>query len=175
MMKRLLIRLGLSRDPGPRWVDDVLAPLRETRADADVAASVMMRVHASESPGIVVIATGSRFPLVAALIGAPLLLGAIAALVASGDGFFDLWNTALALGHVAWVMVASVVEFCGNILSSSAPVARAVARVFETIAPILRGAGLIAAAWGVLSILFSFVVFAQARRNSSAGPHGGLR
>lgn len=176
MIRRLRILLGLLRDPGERWAQDVLAPLRRARADLDVAAPVMARLR-SATPRMETVAVAPARPravLATTLVTAPVLAAAIILLVTSGDGFFELWNTATALGHAAWVMLASAVQFCGRMLSSAAPLGRAVLRLVEKVAPILRGAGLVAAAWGLLSILFSFYVFAQARRNSSAGHHGGL-
>jgi len=72
----------------------------------------------------------------------------------------------------------------GRVLSEAAaqgmtlalPFLRAVRTCLEVSAPLLRGAGLLAAAAGVLSILFSTFVFASARKSAPrATLQGGLR
>jgi hypothetical protein len=171
---RSLFRAGRAAgDPGSRWIVEVLEPLRRQTPDFDVTPRVMARIVAElgglrpslSSPRASRLAWVSSLALACsalAFLGSTLLL-----LVAGGDeGVRQVVGLGLSGWHVVAVMGRLTAELVIRVVASVLPIARAGWALLEVAAPLLRGTGLLAAAGGVLSILFSTYVFASARKTA---------
>jgi hypothetical protein len=170
------------RDPGPRFAEEVLEPLRRETVECDIAPRVMARIFAERDAAVAASARGpQRYAWVASLslAGASLvfLISTVMVMVTGGDegvrqatGFLASgWQVVLVLGRL-------VADLAGRILAEALPMARKVLALLEVSAPLLKGAGTLAAAGGLFSILFSTYVFASARRTAPrADLNGGTR
>ncbi len=107
-----------------------------------------------------------------AFLGSTLLV-----LVLGGDeGVRQIVGIGLSGLHVLMVLGRLVVDLGARGLVPVLLILRAGWALLEVAAPLLRGAGLLAAAAGVLSILFSTYVFASARKTAPrADFQGGIR
>ena len=173
-MSRFTLQPGRpADDPGEAWADDLLAPLRRQRHEVDVVRSVMSRVEArrplpsfSPLPG--------RWPEVA--WAASLLLGVVCLgillatagiMVAQGDeGYRTLVTLATSMGRVALHAVSSAGGVLAALWVAVLAFCRATWTVVEAMAPLVRGAGSLAAVAGLLSLAFSAFVFAHSRRTA---------
>lgn len=175
--------MSARRDPGDRWTEEVLRPLRRQAVECDVARRVMARILAERDASLAAAgAPGApRYAWVfsLSLAGASLifLIATAFVMVAGGDegvrqvtGFLaSCWHVVLVFGR----LVASLGE---RILAEALPIARKVLALIEVSAPLLKAAGTLAAAGGLCSILFSSYVFASARKTAPrADFHGGTR
>jgi len=179
-----LIRAGRAgSDPGSRWTVDVLHPLGRQSVECDVTPRVMARIvaemgvlrPATTSPRVSRLAWASSLLLacaVLAFLGSTLFL-----LVLGGDeGVRQIVGLGLSGWHVLLVFGRLVADLGARILATVLPILRAISVLLEVAAPLLRGAGLLAAAGGVLSILFSTYVFASARKTAPQVEfQGGIR
>jgi hypothetical protein len=181
---RALIRAGRSTgDPGAPWTLDVLAPLRRQTIECDVASRIMSRIVVrAATPGLST--TSPAVPRLA--LASSLLLGSSAlaflgstlvVLVLGGDeGVRQVVGLGLSGWHVLVVLGRLAAGIGAGVAASLVPILRACWTLLEVAAPLLRGAGLLAAAGGVLSILLSTYVFASARKTAPrVDLQGGLR
>ena len=171
------------RDPGPRWTEEVLGSLRRQAIDCDIAPRVMMRILAERDAAL--LAATARGPhryawaASLSLAGASLvfLIATLMVMVSGGDEGVRQATGVLASGwQVVLVFGRLAADLWGRILAEGLPMARKVLAVVEVSAPLLKGAGTLAAAGGLCSILFSSYVFASARRTAPrADFNGGTR
>jgi hypothetical protein len=160
-------------DPGAVWADRAMAPLRGRMADVDVAARVMRRIAAAAP-------APAAAPLPERWVGvswAASIAGGVAALSL-------LMATALALAfsgdssvHALWTLIATTVrlaahgygqagQFAAALLQAARAVLYAGWRLADAAAPLARGAGLVAALSGLISIGISVVVVSRASRTA---------
>ncbi len=171
------------RDPGPRWTEEILLPLRRRTLDCDVAPRVMARILAERDAALLAATARGphRYAWVASLslAGASLvfLISTLMVMVSGGDEGVRQATGLLASGwQVVLVLGRLVADFGESVLAQALPVARKVLALIEVSAPLLKGAGTLAAAGGLCSILFSSYVFASARRTAPrADFNGGTR
>jgi hypothetical protein len=170
-------------DPGGAWAAEALRPLGRQTIECDVARRVMARI-AVERGGLQPIATpvgATRLAWVSSLLlaaAALVFLGStIFMLVLGGDeGVRQLADLVSAGGHLLLLAGRLLSDFGARALATVLPYLRASWALLEVAAPLLRGAGLVAAACGVLSILFSTYVFASARKTAPrVNFQGGIR
>ncbi|HKB08748.1 MAG TPA: hypothetical protein VKF61_10760 [Candidatus Polarisedimenticolia bacterium] len=161
------------QDPGERWVDEILRPLGREEADCDVASRVMARIaaegggplSAAVSPPPHRLAWVSSLTLACASLA--FLVAALLLLVTGGDeGVRQIVGMGLSCWHVVGVFGRVAADFASRVLEVVLPILRAIEALLEVAAPLLRGAGLVAAAGGVASIAFSAYVFASARKTA---------
>jgi len=178
-----------AEDPGESWVEALLDPLRREEVACSVAPSVMARIAAARVPAR---------PLPALLARPRLLWAACVPASLAALGFLSLIGLSLSrgggaaatprglVGEFLWRLIALTagrVAAAGGLLARvAAPFLRVAWVLIETVAPVLRGAGLVAAATGLLSMVISVYVFSTYRRTAPrAGaasgffPHGGIR
>jgi len=98
-------------------------------------------------------------------------------LVRGGDeGVREIVGLGLSGWHVLTVFGRVAADLGARALALVLPILRAGRALLEVAAPLLRGAGLLAAAGGVFSILFSTYVFASARKTAPrVDLQGGIR
>jgi hypothetical protein len=170
-------------DPGPSWAGEALEPLRRLEADCDVVPAVMARVRALQ-PAVAAAASpilpsrlAWRWSLV--LGGATLVSLAVtlAVLILSGDeGSREALKATVSLGRLLMFAIELVCSLVIRIAAAGVPLLRGLLAIVQTASPVILGAGTLAAACGVLSIIYSSYVFAHARRTSPpARTHGGTR
>jgi len=161
-------------DPGERWAADLLRPLRLQEAECDVVSRVMTRIAAVPS-GIPRLAWASSLLLACSSLA--FLLSTLLVLVLGGDeGARQIVLLGVSSWHVLAVFGRLLADFGARILALVLPFVRALWTLLEVGAPLLRGAGFLAAAGGVLSILFSAFVFAGARKTAPrVNFQGGIR
>ncbi|OLC55302.1 MAG: hypothetical protein AUH92_02475 [Acidobacteria bacterium 13_1_40CM_4_69_4] len=156
-----------------RWADEALGPLRRQTVDCDVAPAVMARILAERdailpdpvSPRAYGIAWASSVALGVASF--TFFVSTLLVLVIGGDeGVREIVRLGTSTWHVLVVFGRLFAEAGGRVLSDALPVLRKVWALLAIAAPIARGAGMLAAAGGVLSILFSSYVFAAARKTA---------
>jgi hypothetical protein len=171
------------RDPGPRWADEVVGPLRRQAVDCDVAARVMARILAERDAALLAASARGphRYAWVASLslAGASLvfLIATLVTMVSAGDeGVRQATGLLASSWHVVVVSGRLVADLGQRMLAEALPTARKILALIEVSAPLLKGAGTLAAAGGLCSILFSSYVFASARRTAPrADFNGGTR
>ena len=171
------------RDPGARWADELLSSLRREQVDLDVSPAVMARVVASRGGA----ATAIVLPKPPALAWATCFVSGVSALailattlyallLGRDEGLRQAWALGGALGRLGIVLVDTLARLGGGILTASGAFLRGAWVILETAAPLIRGAGTLAVICGLLSIVFSLLVFARARRTApAAGFQGGIR
>src|SRR6185295_10233313 len=170
-------------DPGEAWAAEVLRPLSRQVADCDVVPSVMARIAAGHGEPLPMTAAPPphRLAWVSSLTLAcaslAFLVCALLLLVTGGDeGVRQLVGVGLSCWHVLGVLGRVAADVGARVLTVVLPILRALWALFEVAAPLLRGAGLLAAAGGVLAILFSTYVFASARKTAPrVNFQGGIR
>jgi hypothetical protein len=171
------------RDPGDRWTETLLGPLRRQAVECDVAPRVMARIMAerdaylaaSGAPGAPRYAWVFSLSLAASSLVA--LIATLVVMVTGGDeGVRQVTGVLGACWHVFLVSGRLAANLGASILAEGLPLLRKLWALLEVSAPLLRGAGALAAAAGVFSILFSSYVFASARRTAPRAEfHGGTR
>ena len=179
MRLRLPFRPARAADPGARWADETLAPLRRVRAEVDVAPAVMRRLRSGPAPAAAA-ATPRAAWAAAFAFGASSLAALVATLIVlwltGDDGIRGATRAAAALGRATLGLWERTVTVVFALLGTAGPFLRAVREILEAAAPIVQAAGTAAALSGVLAILYSSYVFARARRiDPDAGLHGGTR
>jgi hypothetical protein len=165
-------------DPGEAWALRALEPLRRETADCDVAPAVMARVAALRPPRHAAAATCRTRWLAAALVLTCVLAAAVVAAALLGDQGFvrEAWTLLAFSGRLLLAAGASLLAFAGRALPVAGALLRPVLILIQVSAPLLRGAGIAAAALGALSILFSLSAFAHALRTAPARSlKGGTR
>ena len=170
-------------DPGAPWADALLRDLARQSIAVDVAPAVMRRVRAGRpasafaSPAFTPLperwqpyAWAASFFLGLAALGLLAATGGL--MIVNGDpgarGSFTLLGAAAKLALLT-------AGYAGSLLTTLGAAALAIGRgawtIVETMAPLVRGAGLLAATGGALSILVSFYVFDHARRTAPVAGH----
>jgi hypothetical protein len=101
----------------------------------------------------------------------------LAVLILSGDeGSRQALKATASLGHLLMFAVELVISLVIRIAAAGVPLLRGLLAIVQAASPVILGAGTLAAACGVLSIIYSSYVFAHARRVSPpARAHGGTR
>ena len=170
-------------DPGERWAAEILRPLRHQKAECNVVSLVMARIAAERgemgmvalSPRAHRLAWASSLMLACASLA--FLVSTLLVLVVGGDeGVRQIVGLGLSCWHLLAVFGRVAADLGARILADVLPILRALWALLEVAAPLLRGAGLAAAAGGVLSILFSAFVFAGARKTAPrVNFQGGIR
>lgn len=170
------------RDPGDRWAEETLGPLRRQEVECDVAPRVMARIMAGRdavqplpvSPRAHGFAWASSLILAAGSL--VFLVTTLVVMVSRGDeGVRQLAGLAASGWHVLLVVGRLIADLGAGVLADVLPILRKLRALLEVAAPLLRGAGMLAAACGGLSILFSSYVFASARKTAPrAGLQGGI-
>jgi len=160
-------------DPGERWAAGILEPLRRQEAACDVVVRVMARIAADRlhpsavaaSPRAHSLAWASSLMLGCASLA--FLVSVLLVLVGGGDeGVRQIVGLGMSSWHVLAVFGRLAADLGARVLAFVLPILRALWALLEVGAPLLRGAGIVAAAGGVLSILFSTYVFASARKTA---------
>ncbi len=177
-------------DPGPSWTEAALRPLRTERVDPDVARAVMRRIAAGRARPLPdsFRLRRPRLALASCVAGGLVAFGLVSAtlvtLVAGGDdGVRQIGALASSAGRIVVALGGFALALLQGILSAGLLLLRGAWTLLEAAAPLLRGAGLIGAAAGILSILISSWLLAQACRtapliadaNGGAAPRGGFR
>jgi len=170
-------------DPGGLWTVEALRPLSRQTVECDVTPRVMARIAVEQgrlrpltaSPRVTRLAWASSLLLACAALA--FLGSALFMLVVGGDeGVREIVGLGLSGWHVLMVLGRLTADLGVRILSLVLPILRAGWALLEVAAPLLRGAGLLAAGGGVLSILFSTYVFASARKTAPrVDLQGGIR
>ena len=171
------------RDPGPRWTEEVVGPLRGQAVECDVAPRVMARILAERDAALLVASTRGphryAWAFSLSLAGASLvfLIATLSVMVSGGDEGVRQATGLLASGWQVVLVFGRLVAGLGErILAEALPIARKVLALIEVSAPLLKAAGTLAAGGGLCSILFSSYVFASARRTAPrADFNGGTR
>lgn len=168
-------------DPGAEWVEQLLSPLRDERIACDVAPRLMGRI-AAELPArrpIGLRAGTSRLALGGSLFvgfaAFVFLLSALVMRVTGEDEGARLLSTMLEpAAPLAESGARHLYRFALSVGAAGLAILRGAWVVAVAASPLIRGAGLLAAAGGLLSILFSTFLFAHARRVAPmTGPRGG--
>ncbi len=175
--------MSARRDPGARWTEEVLGPLRRQAAECDVAPRLMARILAERDAALFAASAPGphryawAFSLSLAGASVVFLIATLIAMVSGGDEGVRQATGLLASGwHILLVFGRLVADLGETILAEALPIARKVMALVEVSAPLLKGAGTLAAAGGLCSILFSSYVFASARRTAPrADFNGGTR
>lgn len=171
------------RDPGDRWAEEVLHPLRRQAIDCDVAPRVMARIMAERDAALAATSAPGvqRYAWVVSLslagVSLIFLMATVIVMVASGDeGVRQVTGLLASCWHLIVVFGRLAADLGEKILVEALPILRKIRALLAVSAPLLRGAGTLAAAAGLCSILFSSYVFASAR-NTAPRPelHGGTR
>jgi hypothetical protein len=165
-------------DPGEAWARRALEPLRRETADCDISPAVMARVAALPAPRPAPAGSRrARWLVAAAAAGMVLLSAGLAATVLGEEGFArEAWALLSFGGRLLVAAGASLLAVASRALVVAGAMFRPVLILIEVAAPLLRGAGLAAAAFGALSILFSLSAFAHALRTApSRSLKGGTR
>jgi len=160
-------------DPGARWADALLSDLRRETLDIDVTRQVMLRLEAHR-PAPAPIPLPGHWPGVAwaASIGLGcaclvLLMATLGAMVLGGDeGARAAWALVTSAGQVTWGLLGRFGQAAAAFLSASLALLRGAYSLLDTLAPVVRGAGALAAMTGALSIACSVYVFDRARRGA---------
>jgi hypothetical protein len=157
-------------DPGERWADEVLAPLRRRAAEVDVTGAVMRRIEARRPapapPPLPARWAGASWAATLALGFAGLgLLLATAAVMAFGSDqeARSLLTVLQSAGRLASHGYAHAGSLAAGLGQAAFAVFKGAWLLVATAAPLVRGAGLLAAAGGLLSIVISIVVVSRAR------------
>lgn len=160
-------------DPGTGWTADVLAPLRRQRVECDVTPRVMARIAAELGgrPATAIWPRGSRLAWASSLLlacAALAFLGSTLLLLVRGgdEGVQQVVGLGLSSWHVLVVFGRLLTGLGAGAVAALLPILRAGWVLLDVAAPLLRGAGVLAAAGGALSILFSTYVFASARKTA---------
>ena len=180
---RWIRRAPAEADPGDRWAAEALRPLRRQTVECDVAFRVMARITAERrelrpvalSPRAHRLAWASSLTL--AFTSLAFLVSTLLVLVIGGDeGVREIVGLGLQCWHVIGVFGRLLADLGGRVLAEVLPILRALLALLEVGAPLLRGAAIVAAAGGVLSILFSTYVFASAHKTAPrVNFQGGIR
>ena len=160
-------------DPGELWADDLLAPLRRQRHEVDVVSAVMSRIEA-RPPLPSFAPLPGRWPEIAwaaslalGVVCLGILLATAGVMVAQGD---EGWRTLVTLSASMGRVALHAVAFAGGVLAAlwttTLALFKATWTLVEAMAPLVRGAGYLAAVGGFLSLAFSTYVFAHSRRTA---------
>ncbi len=160
-------------DPGTEWADTLFAPLRRESVTCDVAPRVMQRI-AAERPatgGVIAQRSGPRLVWAGSLFlgfaSLAFLSSALVVLMGGGDdGIRTLWTMLEPSARLVALAAAHLGRFAAAVGAAGLAVLRGGEGLLQMAMPVLRGAGLIAAACGLLSIVLSFYLFTHARRSA---------
>lgn len=161
------------RDPGDRWTETLLAPLRRQEVECDIAPRIMARILAERDAALAAAAAPDPHRYVwvfsLSLAGASLvfLIATLIVMVSGGDEGVRQATGLLASGWQILLVFGRVIAGLGErALAEALPIARKALALVEVSAPLLKAAGAVAAAGGLCSILFSSYVFASARKTA---------
>ena len=166
-------RRGRPEDPGPGWAESALRPIRAQKIDTDVSRSVLARIAAEKARPLrhPIILRRPRLALAACVMGGVISFGLVVAalltLAINGDeGVRQIGTLLSSAGHLFVVVGGLFLSTVKGILSAGLALGRGIWILLETAAPLLRGAGMVAAACGLLSIPVSFYLLAQGYRSA---------
>lgn len=156
-------------DPGEDWARATLGPLRREVAECDVARAVMARL-AAIGPHRTMGAGRRRAWLAAGIAAAGLLAALAVPVMIFGDERLvrEAWTLLAFCGRMTVAAGSLLASFAGRALLVAGALLKPVWILIQVFAPLLRGAGVLAAAFGALSILFSLFAFAHALRTAPA-------
>ena len=162
-----------AQDPGGRWADETLRPLRRRTADCDVAPALMARILA-ERDAIRPATTSPRAAGIAWVSSLGLGVASFAFLVATllvlvigrDQGVREIVALAASTWQVMIIVGRLMIGTGARLLAAALPILRATCALLEITTPITRAAATLAAGGGLLSILFSGYVFANARKTA---------
>ncbi len=166
-----------AEDPGAAWTEALLEPLRGEAFDCSVAPAVMARIAAERLPAR---------PLPALLAKPRLLWAACVPVGIAAFGFLSAvglsllrsgTDAAAQRGMFATLLWRLLSLAAGRIAAGGGFLARLIApflrgawTLVEILSPVLRGAGLVAATTGLMSLIISIYVFSHDR---GTAPHKG--
>lgn len=158
-------------DPGARWAEDLLSPLRIEPGSVDFAPAVMRRI-AAESSAPLAWALPERWSrlawagsLILGCASLVLLTVSVGAMIAAGDpGARALWDMLASSGQVGLQMAGHAGRLAASMLTAFLAFARGGWALIDAAAPLVRGAGSCAAVAGALSIAWSTYVFARSNQ-----------
>ncbi len=175
-------------DPGDTWADVLLAPLRRQEIACDVSGSVMTRIGAAQpTPLVSSPLRRPRLAITLCLLGGTatlgVLLATLVALVLAGDPGIRQIEALTASAFRSLILLGDyTLGVLEGLVIAMFALLRGLWVIVEAAAPILQGAGMMAALSGVLSILISLYLIANAYRTapiSTAGTElrdmGGIR
>lgn len=176
---RTLLRPPLD-DPGIEWVEALLSPLRDESVACDVAPRLMQRI-AAEPPALRppdaaygtsrLAWAGSLFVGFAAFVF--LLSALVTRLAGEDEGVRLLWTMIEPAARLAGMGAHYLYRFALSVGAAWLAILRGAWVIVEVASPLIRGAGMFAAAGGLLSIVISTCLFAHARRTApTTGPRG---
>jgi hypothetical protein len=175
-------RIDPSPDPDARWADEILAPLRRERLDLDVAPSVMSWVEEQHRPAGFAPLPGDlpRYAWAASLILGLVCLGLLVAtcgvMILGGDeGARTLLALTGSAGRMAILSFGYMLRMAQAFGATALTLAKGAWTLIDVMAPLVRGAGFLAAVAGALSIGISSYVFANARRSAPIADRGDLQ
>jgi hypothetical protein len=167
-------------DPGAEWVENLLSPLRGESVACDVAPRLMERIAADPAVPrpIDIIGNTSRLAWAGSLLvgfsAFVFLLSALVMIVAGEDeGVRPLWTMLEPAGRLVGMGAHYLYRLAVSVGAAGLAILRGSWVVVVAASPLIRGAGLFAAAGGLLSIVISTYLFAHARRTApTTGPRG---
>jgi len=165
-------------DPGKEWVEDLLSPLREESVACDIAPRLMARIAAEPVPPRPIDIAGdpSRLAWAGSLFvgfsAFVFLLSALVIMVAGEDEGVRLLGAIVEPAGRLFVMGAQYLfRLALSVGAAGLAILRGAWVIVVAASPLIRGAGLFAAAGGLLSIAIGTYLFAHARRAApSTGP-----
>jgi hypothetical protein len=158
-------------DPGERWAAEVLGPLRGAPVDIDITAAVMRRIAAhGAAPAPAPAPLPGRWAtlswaasLLLGFLALALLLATAGVMAFGGDQEARaLWTLTTAAGRLAAHGYAHVGNLAAGLAGAAFAVFKGAWALVAVAAPLVRGAGFVAAAAGVMSVAISIYVFTRA-------------
>jgi hypothetical protein len=175
-------RIDPGHDLEARWADEILAPLRRERLELDVAPAVMSWVEGQHRPAGFAPLPGRlpRYAWAASLILGLVCLGLLVAtcgvMILGGDeGARTLLALTGSAGRMALLSAGYMLRLAQAFGAAALTLAKGAWTLIEVMAPLVRGAGFLAALAGALSIAVSSYVFANARRSAPLADQGDLQ
>lgn len=167
-------------DPGEEWVKSLLSPLRDESVSCDVAPRLMERIAADPMARrpFELVGDTSRLAWAGSLLvgfsAFVFLLSALVMMVSGGDeGVRLLWSMLEPAGRLVGIGAHFLYRLAVSAGVAGLAILRGAWVVLTAASPLIRGAGLFAAAGGLLSIAISTYLFAHARRRApTTGPRG---
>ena len=166
-------RTPAAPDLDARWADEILAPLRRERLELDVTPSVMSWVEGQHRPAGLAPLPG-RLPriawaasLILGLACLGLLLATCGVMILGGDeGARTLLALTGSAGRMALLSAGYLMRIGQAFGAAALTLAKGAWTLIDLMAPLVRGAGFLAALAGAMSIGISSYVFANARRSA---------
>ncbi len=169
-------------DLDARWADQILAPLRRERLELDVTPSVMSWVEGQNRPAEFPPLPG-RLPqfawaasLILGLVCLGLLVATCGVMILGGDeGARTLLALTGSAGRMALLSAGYLLLVAQAFGATAFTLGKGAWTLIDLMAPLVRGAGFLAAVAGAISIGVSSYVFANARRSAPIADHRDLQ